>query len=82
MSKFFVGQRVRIVGCDTQANRPLIGRESTVLHVGSMFCTLEQKGAQGHGRWAHYNLAPAYDGNEVVSWESCKWQPNRDEVRA
>lgn len=86
MSRFFVGQRVRLV-------RPFLvenmGAMGTLTALGTFSqgadCRVdwdEKWDAVKHGEWQadHFTarLAPAYDGNEVVSWESMRelWVPS------
>lgn len=88
MSKFKVGDRVRIVGADF--DKTVIGTETTI--VG--YCA-PRHAADGKEGWfvdlptatgrftpsgyrccQTYHLEPVYDGNERVSWSSCVWQPS------
>jgi len=86
MSKFYVGQRVRIVNA---ANRDLEGVECFVLAIGDTGIDSET-GAHfigyrisalhplnnQHCCAYEWQLEPLTDpGREVVSWEKCEWKP-------
>ena len=86
MGKFYVGQRVRIVGTVHAGNSGAIGTVTTVTEfrngpgdeVSVWTAFLDEldyfsQPAFGH-RQCH--IAPAYDGHEKVSWEDCAWRPS------
>jgi len=79
MSAFRVGQRVRIVRVSKPVNSHLVGLEARIAELmpavsgASLDCHhLAKEG------WFILleNLEPIlYDGNQLVSWEECLWQP-------
>jgi hypothetical protein len=87
MAKFYVGQRVRIVATDTKhAGRETVITKAGVLVEGNSAwpsylgyevaipCTVNPD-----YRWCVFepqDLEPIlYDGNQLVSWDACLWQP-------
>lgn len=84
MSKFYVGQRVRIVGCSPN-NAARIGRfigtEGRIIAAAippcSWFVDSAQKFPEGLLiAWQEKHLEPLTDpGREVVSWDECVWKP-------
>ena len=93
MSRFYVGQRVRILWSTGWPE--LAGQEGVIVAAadgymvagarsqwivapdawGSHFSPRE--GTRGGGRFGPHSdqLAPAYDGNQLVEWSECLWQP-------
>lgn len=76
MSKFYVGQRVRIV--DAPAYPELVGEVTCIVEIDSSdekyFAQLEIRG----GMWAMAcQIEPLRDDdtNTVTSWEQCVWKP-------
>lgn len=109
MSKFYVGQRVRIlwsVGwpelngtigvifasashgkCPEGLPLSFVGEWLVIPNIWPDGHHPAQRSHSGGKCWFtpdSEQLAPAYDGNEKVSWESMKdlWQPNPEIVRA
>ena len=90
MSKFFVGLRVRIKYVGELVRHvvgDLVGKTATITGFEPFYgkphdCTIRVDG-RGVFDAGTCQLEPAYDGNEVVSWESMRelWTPSRDEVR-
>lgn len=84
MSRFFVGQRVRIIGCDDPEDleaMALIGSEATVRAL-DIFNELDEPGNIGvivgnEDDWCFlpHELEPATFANEKISWEECAWCP-------
>lgn len=86
MSRFYVGQRVRIVGAGE--SKFLIGKEAIIRAIDVMAYSRAKGGWYvGHETDAinhagvtfvgyPYQLEPITDpGRELVSWESCAWKP-------
>lgn len=88
MAAFQVGQRVRIVDCFTDGARHLIGLETVIDDMGmisspggSVFGYGVAAGRTSMEHWGFTadQLEPIqYDGNALVAWESCVWQPSRE----
>ena len=85
MSKFYVGQRVRIVGYSDLAAKRFIGMETTVpgqavnsALIPSNYVAIDD------GNWCFYDdqLEPITDCYDTVSWETCAWQPDHLSVPA
>lgn len=91
MAVFRVGQRVRII-----YRGKMYMREGTVTKVAhanfiqggsgtGYFVDVDGYGSVDHdnglliGYEAH-ELEPLYDGHQTVSWESCLWKPNEENV--
>ena len=82
MSKFYVGQRVRVVAVQQDIFSHLIGKQGA---VNELDCTssLGHRGLVGvtidsDSNWCFFShqLEPLTDpGREVVSWETCEWKP-------
>lgn len=81
MSRFYVGQRVRLVRCRNAkwAN----GREATIVarasvHIG-LHWRIRVDGVPGPlgGGWEtlERHLEPPTDSYDVVRWEGCVWKP-------
>lgn len=83
MSKFYVGQRVRVIRCDL---RPAFVGAETVITGRAEFVDQSWRGGDS---WWGYPVALAdgflppadylepilYDGNQTVEWSECLWQP-------
>ena len=86
MSRFYVGQRVRIVAAYTQRGIAEVGKEGVITGVrsgseyrGPAIYSLDispfeliDGGTYGLGE---DQLEPATDSYDVVSWKDCVWQP-------
>jgi hypothetical protein len=90
MSRFFIGQRVRVVGCDpddTEAMK-VVGRE-TVINELDCFNEAGDPGyigvtIDGNEDWCFlpHQLEPLTDSYDVTSWDSCVWKPEHLRVGA
>jgi hypothetical protein len=87
MSKFRVGQRVRFVRATTKAGIPLVGKTMTIaMHASALQGAANSRdwaldsGDGGLGVVYEWQIAPAYDGNEKVSWSEFAWQPTPERV--
>lgn len=80
MSRFYVGQRVRIVGCGegSRASR-FIGVSCRITDAAQNVLGWDMWGVDvDEGRWCFLEseLEPIlYDGNQLVEWDACLWQP-------
>lgn len=89
MSRFRIGQKVRIVSAETAYGRSFVGREGFVVSMMSG-CDLDtDRPRLGYGldicpierhdgtwmTWADWQLEPATDSYDVVSWQDCAWKP-------
>lgn len=92
MSKFRVGQRVRVKCADTIRGRKFVGRVGTVSQVerlpswhrtayGLDIMPIIHDGDSWLG-WADYQLEPATDSYDAVSWDACVWKPEHLRVGA
>ena len=92
MSRFYVGQRVRIVGRDYfgKGENPS-GLEAVISQGPGSFlgpCTGRPytwivRTTTGREIWANSSdLEPATDSYDVVSWKDCVWQPEHLRVGA
>ena len=82
MSRFYVGQRVRLVYVSKPENKHLVGMECSIVSVstfidgtpglGLSITPLAKSGWLAEPEWVEPIL---YDGNQLVSWEECLWQP-------
>lgn len=92
MSKFRVGQRVRIVGTEYHGpgNGPC-GQEATIEQGPGAFkgpwsgivYTWIVMTVTGRRIWANSEeLEPATDSYDVVSWDTCVWKPEHLRVGA
>lgn len=88
MSKFRVGQRVRIVRCK---NTPWAnGLQATIVAKASVLIATHWRVAiDGHpgpfyGGWETYeqNLEPATDCYDKTEWSECVWKPEHLRVGA
>jgi hypothetical protein len=82
MSRFYVGQRVRVVRAITPEGQCCIGRETSIgFFIRSDLVYLKDglpPPPNGDDSWHCYTwqLEPLTDpGREVVSWEACEWNP-------
>lgn len=89
MSKFYVGQRVRVVFARTAEGRLFVGKEATVTSVWYGIGYDSRTLRHGYGLdirpvmhdgkawiyWSDDQLEPATDSYDVVSWKDCVWQP-------
>lgn len=96
MSRFYVGQRVRIVfSLVPWEFGHLVGLEGSVMSIdedrlsGCKYALdIDGFGSRdqfGNSYWYRpEQLEPAADSNSVVSWSECAWKPHhlRDEVPA
>jgi hypothetical protein len=91
MATFRVGQRVRLVKVSNNA-RGILGAECVITELDAKGRDKEGVFYIGHrlnkrnasGRWI---IAPAGwiepiqpEGNKVVNWEDCLWQPTKETV--
>lgn len=92
MSRFYVGQRVRIVRCIRIENASFVGREAVVTEVrrfahwegdgyGLDICPITQSGIF-HNCWSEEQLEPATDCYDKTTWDTCVWQPEHLRVPA
>lgn len=81
MAIFFVGQKVRIIACDDPDWAHMVGMEGSVNDAdcenldsewGNVGITVGDD--DGFCFWP-WELEPATDANDKVSWEECAWCP-------
>lgn len=78
MATFYVGQRVRIVRTTHSINNFLIGRETVVSGFngrGDVLTPLNGEALYGSGFNPSHLEPIQYDGNKVIEWSECLWQP-------
>ena len=82
MSRFYVGQRVRIVGTNKPVMAAHFGKEGVIVSACPVYpASWDVSGAlfAADGvqcSWAEASLEPIlYDGNQLVQWSECLWQP-------
>lgn len=82
MSRFYVGQRVRIIGChDGSKAAGLLGREAVVIGLDCVN-SIGDPGyigvsVNGDERWVFlsHQIEPITDSYDVTSWDTCVWRP-------
>ncbi len=82
MARFYVGQRVRIVGCEDKIGEKQIGREATVNELACMNMARESGyigvTIDSIDDWCFLpeHLEPILDdGRQLSTWSECAWQP-------
>ncbi|KAF1009513.1 MAG: hypothetical protein GAK28_00151 [Luteibacter sp.] len=87
MSRFYVGQRVRIKYAYTAEGEKCVGRQASILGLfedGRFWVDVESICCPNGGKWRAYGdqLEPITDSYDKVEWSECLWRPTQGEVTA